>query len=184
MFLFCMLVGIVLGFVVVFANDSDSYLKLLNSENKSLYSYITGTAETGAIFWRTFMTFAIPFALIFVLNLNFYTGLTSYVFITYQSALLIMSCASVAGTYGVSGIINIVFVMLPVNLLYFCVMAFFAVTCISRSKLSHKTRTFKIGFDGVFFLKIALGFAAVLLVTIIACLLYPLFLKNSIFMIF
>ena len=177
-----MLVGLVFGFVVVFANDG--YLKLLNSENKSLYAYITGTAETGAIFWKTFMTFAIPFVLIFVLNLNFYTGLISYVFITYQSALLIMSCASVAGTYGVSGILNILFVMLPVNLMYFCVMAFFVVVCLSRSKLAHKSKSFKIGFDREYYFKIGIGFVSVLIVTIVACLLYPLFLKNSIFMIF
>lgn len=182
MFLFCFLIGIVVGFVLVFS--SDNYLKLLTSENKTLYTFINGTAETGGIFWKKLFAFLVPLLLIFVLCVHYITALFSYVFITYQSALLILSSASVVATYGVSGVFNVLLIMLPINVLYFVCMAYVVAVCLSRSKMASKTKNFKDGYNGEFFVKLLIALCFVVALTVVACIIFPLFLKSSVFIIF
>ena len=50
MLLFCFFIGVVLGIVVIFS--SDNYIKLLTSDNRILYAYINGSAETAVLFWK------------------------------------------------------------------------------------------------------------------------------------
>lgn len=182
MFLFCFFVGIVLGFIVMLS--SDNYLKLLTTENKILYPFINGTAETAVLFWKKLLAFFMPLLLLFVLGLNYYSSLLSYIFITYQSTLLMLSCGAIVKTYGFSGFFNVLLITLPINLIYFCVLIFFAATCILRSKVALKNKLFKYGFDEMFFLKTMITLVAILLLCIIVCVVYPLFLRNTIFIVF
>lgn len=182
MFLFCVVLGMVLGFVVIFS--SDNYLKLLTSESKKLYPYINGTAETMVLFWKGLMSFSLPLLLIALLGINFYLSLLSYVFITYQSSLFILSCGAVIKTYGFSGFFNVLMLMVPVNLLYFCVLIYFSVVCINRSRLALKNKLFGYGFDESFFFSVAVSIVAVVLICVLIFVVYPMFLKNSVFLIF
>ena len=182
MFLFCFILGLVLGLVIMFS--SDNYLKLLTSENKIMYPFINGTAEKSVLFWKKLLGFSIPLVLLFGLGLNYYISLLSYVFITYQSSLLILSCGAVVKTYGFSGFFNILFVTLPINILYFALLIFFGVTCFVRSKAAHRAKQFIYGFDDEFFFKVMISFILVLVLCICVCVIYPMFLKNSIFLIF
>ncbi len=182
MFLLCFFLGVVVGFVIMFS--SDNFLKLLTSENKSLYPFINGTAETGVLFWKKLIKFVLPLLLIFGLGINYYTSLLSYIFITYQSSLLVLSCGAIIKTYGVAGFLNVMFVTLPINLLYFAMVIIFSETCFSRAKLSLIQKNFKEGYTGEFYLRLLIVLILVLLLVVFACLIYPLFLKNSIFMIF
>lgn len=182
MFLFCFILGLILGLVVIFS--SDNYLKLLTSENKIMYPLINGTAEKSVLFWKKLLGFSIPLVLLFGLGLNYYTSLLSYIFITYQSSLLILSCGAVVKTYGFSGFFNILFVTLPLNIFYFALLIFFGVTCFVRSKSAHRAKQFMFGFDEEFFLKIIISFVFVIILCVGVCVVYPMFLKNSIFIIF
>jgi len=182
MFFLCLIIGVVCGLVIIFS--SESYLALLTSKNKSLYPYINGTANYVANFWKQFLFFIGPLVLIFMLNMNYYTGVLSYLFITYQSGLLALSCAAIIKTYGVSGVFNVLLVVLPINILYLCIMVFFSVTCLVRSRQAFLGRNFAYGFNRVFYSKIIWSFIAVLVLSVVVCFVYPLFLKSSIFIIF
>lgn len=182
MFLFCFVLGLILGLVIMFS--SDNYLKLLTSENKIMYPFINGTAEKSVLFWKKLLGFSIPLVLLFGLGLNYYMSLLSYIFITYQSSLLILSCGAVVKTYGFSGFFNILFVTLPINILYFALLIFFGVTCFVRGKAAHKAKQFIYGFDNEFFFKVMISFILVLVLCVCVCVVYPMFLKNSIFIIF
>lgn len=182
MLLFCFFVGLVIGVVVIFS--SDNYIKLLTTENKILYSYINGSAETAVLFWKKLILFFTPLVLIFLLGLNYYLSLLSYIFITYQSTLLILSCGAIIKTYGFSGFFNVLFITMPTNLIYFAVLMFYVATCVVRSKQALKVKMFKSGFDEYFWIKTLIAAILVFLLCLIICLVYPLFLKNSVFIIF
>ena len=181
LFLFFVL-GIVIGFVLVFS--SSNFVGLLTSSNKALYSIINGTAEYFALFWKEFTSFVLPVGLVFLLSLNYYLSWFCYIFITYQSSLLILTCSAVIKTYSVSGFFNVLFITLPINLLFFAVMFFVTATCLKRSKLAHQYKQFSYGIDSVFTVKLSISVGILLLISLFTCLVYPMFLKSFIFLIF
>lgn len=182
-FLILILVGVIFGIII--GLSSDGYLKLLNKENKLLFSIINGTFSSGSIFWKKLIQLFCPLIIIFVLNLNFYLGLLSYVIVAYQSGLLTLTIFAIVSTYGISGVLNVIFIILPINIVYIVIMAFFASGCIERSYGAMKNK--KLGFnlkssEFIFFLTIsAMG---VLLVSFVGVIILPFFLKNAIFVIF
>lgn len=110
------IIGIIFGILIVCGGDN--YVKLLTSDSKVLYSYINGTASLSSIFWKKFLYFFIPLLLIFLISLNFYLSHISFVLVSYQTALFVMSSYALVSLYGFSGVLNLLFLMLPVNLLY------------------------------------------------------------------
>ena len=182
MLFLCLIFGFVIGFVLAFS--STNFVQLLTSSNKSLYAMINGTADYMGLLWKKFFGFAFPVVLLVVLNLTYYISLFGYLFITYQSALFILSCAAVIKTYSVSGVLNVVFLMIPINIVFFAVLFFAEVICLNRAKLAFKVKQFSYGYDSVFFLQIVICVAMLFLVSLFACVVYPMFLKNSIFLIF
>ena len=176
-FLICFLVGQVLG--IIFVCSSDSYLNLISSSNKILTSYVNGSASYGGLFWSKLISFLIPLILIFILNLNFYVGLFSNVFIIYQSALFLMSNACVISLYGFGGVLSTIFISLPINLIYFAALSLFVVACGWRSFNAQKCKQFSFGFgESEFILPVVISIVIVVLLTIFAVLIYPLFFKN------
>lgn len=182
-FFMCLIFGIIVGMFVVFS--SDTYLDLATSSDKVLFSIINGSSGVGELFWSQLLSFIFPMLIIFLLNLNFYLGLISYIVIAYQSMLFVMSMSSVISIYGISGILNAIFVMLPINLIYLCILIFFGVTCSRRSKEADRYKYFAYGLgDDSFLLKIAIGLISVILLSVLATIIYPLILKNANFIIF
>lgn len=181
-FLMCFCLGIAIGIIVVSSNES--YINLLTSQNKILYSYINGTYSISEVFWNQFFKFLLPLVLIFILSLNYYSSLLSFIFITYQSAVFIMSVSAIISLYGMSGILNFIFIMLPINLIYFAVMAFFMICVIGRSRLASRYHEFGFGFERQFLVKLLISVCFIFFLCILASLIYPLFLKSAIFIIF
>jgi hypothetical protein len=149
-----------------------------------LFEFVNGTVNISEIFGNKLSSFICPMLFIFLLNLNFYVGIMSYIFVCYQSILFVMSMASIVSLYGFSGILNVLFVMLPINLIYFVLLSFFLVQCLSRSYEALKNKKFTYGFCQDFYLKIGASFVAVFLLVAIFVIIYSVFLKNSIFIIF
>lgn len=176
------LLGVAIGLGVVFSGDH--YLYMLSSNNKILYAYISGTADTIEIFGRKLLSFMVPEILIFLLGLNYYVSFLSYIFVGYQFALFVMTGASLISVYGISGLLNFLLLVLPINLMYFAILVFFAVTCIGRSRVAQQCGRFGYGFDEAFILKAVLSTATIICLTVVACILLPLFLKNANFIIF
>jgi hypothetical protein len=181
-FVFCFFLGVLLGIFFVVSNDG--YLSLATSKNKVLFEFVNGTVNISEIFGNKLSSFICPMLFIFLLNLNFYVGIMSYIFVCYQSILFVMSMASIVSLYGFSGILNVLFVMLPINLIYFVLLSFFLVQCLSRSYEALKNKKFTYGFCQDFYLKIGASFVAVFLLVAIFVIIYSVFLKNSIFIIF
>lgn len=177
------LVGIL--FAVIIAMSGDSYLKLLTKENKILYTIINGTLSSGKLFWQKFFVMLCPIILVAIIGLSFYSSLLTFVMICYQSALLTLSIFAIVSTYGLSGVLNVLFVILPINLLYILTLIFFSSICVKRCFVAKRFNKFLYGFkneDYVFGLITA--FLGIILICVLGTLIVPLFLKNAIFIIF
>jgi len=182
-FLVLFLVGVFFG--VVIGLSSENFLKLLTSNNKILFSIINGTIGTGSLFWKKLIQLFLPMIIIFILNLNYYLGLLSYIIIAYQSGLLTLTIFAIVSTYGISGVLNVLFIILPINILYILVLIYFAVVCLIRSYNAKRNKCFALNFkSNEFILSILIGFLCVLLITLVGTIIIPLFLKNAIFVIF
>ncbi len=181
-FMMFFLIGVFIAIIVVSSNES--YLSLMTSKNKTLYSYINGTANISELFWNQIFKFLVPLILLFLLGLNFYSSLISFIFITYQSTIFVMSASAIISLYGLSGILNFLLIMLPVNLIYFAGLIFFSITVIARARQANIQRNFAYGFDREFLLKVLAVVIFVILLSAISSLIYPLFLKSAIFMFF
>lgn len=182
-FLGAILVGILIGITVIIS--SDSYVNVLSSSSKVLYSYINGTAHMGVIFWRNLVSFIVPMLLIFILNLNLFSGLISYIIVAYQSAMLLITSSALILIYGLSGVLNVLLILLPINMLYILALVYFSVVCLERGAVARAYKHFAYGFNSSsFWLKILAAFVMVLIITLVASILYPIFIKNAILVIF
>ena len=78
-FLFFFLLGIIIGLVVSFS--SDNYLSILTTKDKVFFDYVNGKANFGKEASKLLLSFLIFQTITFILNLNFYLGLFSYVLV-------------------------------------------------------------------------------------------------------
>lgn len=182
-FLLSFVIGIIISIVIIFTNES--FINILTASDKVLYYLINGQAKVGTLFWRNLIDFLLPMLLIFLLNLNFYSGLVSFILIGYQSALLVMCLAALVYVYGISGAINSILLLVPINLLYIGALIVFSVFCLERSYLSKRYKYFAYDLNSkLFWLKVVVITAVVFAINIAATVIFPLFLKNAIFVIF
>lgn len=177
-----MIIGLILGLIISFV--SDSYYNLLTSSNKVIYKMLNGTIDSSVLFWNKLLVFLVPLILFFLCSLNYYSSFLQVAFVVYQSTLLVLSCSAIVLSYGFSGVLNILFVTLPVNLLYFAVLIFYGVTNMSRSKMAFRYKNFLEGFNQVYFIKTLISVLSVLILCFIACVIYPVILHNVNFIIF
>lgn len=181
-FLLCFIFGQILG--VVFVVTGDGYLNLISSSNKLLVTFINGASDFGDLFWSKLIGFLIPLIFIFLLNLNFYLGLLSNIFIIYQSSLLFLSNACIISIYGFGGVISTILLSLPINLIYFCILAFFLTTNQRRSYEANKNKKFDYGLtESSFLISIGASVLMIVLLTLILSFVYPLVLKNISFIV-
>ncbi len=177
------LLGIVFASLVGFSNDS--YLKLLTKENKVLISIINGTTSGGALFWKKFISLLCPLIITFVLCLNYYLSYLCYILVAYQSGLLTLTIFAMVSTYGVSGVLNVIFIIFPINIIYLCVLVLFSSVCLKRIKFSNKYKNWSFGIkEKEFVISCLSTFVAVILVCLLGTVVLPFFLKNAIFVIF
>lgn len=182
-FIAVVLVGVVFGIVIAMSNDG--YLKLLTKENKILYSVINGSAKTGSLFWKKLIQLLSPVLLIFLVNLNYYLSFLSYVIIAYQTSLLTMSIFAVVASYGVSGVLNVIFIMIPINALYIFVLIYFSVVNLERIKVASRNKNFLFGIkDSCYLSQVICSIIGVVVIVFIGVMILPMFLKNAIFIIF
>ncbi len=182
-FLIVFLVGVVFG--IINSLSSDNYLKILTKENKILYSFINGSIKVGSVFGKYLWKLILPLFLIFVLGLNFYFCLFSYLIIGYQSSVLIMSIFAMVSTYGLSGVLNVLFIMLPINLIYIMALIIFASENLKRSYRAIKLKKFAIGYaDDKYIFSLVVSILCVIIISLFGSIIIPLFLKNAIFLIF
>lgn len=182
-FLVLLLVGVVFGVLIGLA--SDNYLKILNKENKVLYSIINGAFSSGSFFGKKLVQLIIPLIVIFLLNLNFYVGLLSYLIIAYQSGLLTLTIFAMVSVYRISGVLNVILIVVPINLVYLAIMIFFASACVARSRSAFVAKNFTYGMKSTEFLSvIVISVILVFVLVFVSVIVLPFVLKNAIFIIF
>lgn len=175
-------IGIVIGVILSFTNES--FYELLSSNKKMVFSIMNGTIDYLSLFWKILFQFVFPIFILFVLNLNYYIGKLSYVFVCYQSLSMVVSYSAIIGSFGLFGIINVFVILLPINIFYFVLLFYFAAIFRERSKLTNYSRIFLDGFDNVFLIKIIFGAGVILLLSLLAGVMLPMFLKTFSFIIY
>ncbi len=130
------LLGIAVGIYI--SVTGYRYSALLSSADRNMFSYITGNAEYTSIFYSRLINILLCVLIIFVLTLTKYTSIIGFIFLGYQSALIVLSSAAVISTYGLAGILNAILFILPVNLANFFVMTMILVVGAERAKLQSK----------------------------------------------
>lgn len=182
MLFLCLIIGLVFGIVV--AASSDEFLNLITSKNKTLYSYINGSADYFKVFWKRFLIFLAPVLLIVALGVCGYVSLFAGLFLSYQTALFVLSCTAMIKVYGLTGFLSVLFFVLPVNLIYLSILVFLSCFCITRSFIALKNKRFWMGFDEVFFIKLFTVIFLLLILSFVSCVVVALFLKNANFLLY
>lgn len=129
------LMGAILGVYLV----GGEYIEdmLYTSVDLELSEIILGERGSLSLVVLNLKAIIVPFLIIFILYSNRYTAMLSYLYLGYQGILLGATVMSVINETGVAGGLNVIFIILPINLLNFFVIISFIVTCAKR--LSIKT---------------------------------------------
>ena len=169
---------------VVIMLGSDSYLELIVSKNKVLFSFISGGAKLSSVFWGRISSSLFLFLLIFVLGLNYYLSILSYLVVGYQFVIFLLTIYAVINVFYFSGALVCLLILIPLNLLFFLSLIFFSVTCIERSHEAERQKYFKFGFDAIFFSKLAVSLAVNFVLSFFVSYVLPLVLKSAVFTIY
>ncbi len=175
-------IGIIIGIILSFTNES--FYELLSSNKKLVFTIMNGTIDYLAFFWKVLIQFFCPLVLLLVLNLNYYLGLLSYLFVGYQAGAMVISYSAIITSYGFSGIFNVFCLLLPINIIYFACLIFYGVTCRTRSKQALFDKRFASGFDNDFHTKTIVAIVFVVLLSFLASVVIPLTLKTFTYIIF
>ena len=140
--LFFLIVFLVLGLAVgvIITVTSDSYLSLLVSADKNFFDYVNGKVNFSKQTMRLIMSPLILNFIIFILNLNFYSGLFSFLIISYQSSLAFLSITAVISEYGFRGILMSLLMIMPINLINLLISMLVTCICFSRVYLTLKNK--------------------------------------------
>lgn len=155
-FLFFFFIGLIVGVLV--AVSSDSYLSLLSTKDKIFYDYVNGKIDFSREVMKLIYNFLAFQIVVFLLNLNFYTGLLSYVLVSYQTALMFLSMVAIVSQMGFSGILRIILLMLPINLVLVASGILFSGFCLVRSYNAKINKRFSYSFESKSFWIIVLLF--------------------------
>ena len=181
-FLFFFFLGIIVGIIIAFS--SDSYLTLLTSKDKLFFDYVNGKADFGKQSMKIMLSFIVFQIIIFLLNLNFYSGLLSFLLVSYQSSLLFLSLSALVSEYGFSGVLTTLFLILPVNIVLIGANILFSGFCLIRSFEALKQKQFSFGLDKSFFGIVLIFFVFEILYSYLISFLLMVVLKKRFFIIF
>lgn len=153
---------------------------LLVTDDKLLFDYITGTASYLAIFYTRLKTMLLSVLIILLCNLTYYTGFINYIYLVYQSSLIVLSCSGIISLYRLSGILNVIFFTIPVNVLNIITLSYLIAISLERSREMHKYKTrfidsFK---QSNYFIKLGFGVLFMLLQIFISSFILPLFMRS------
>ncbi len=172
------LVGLAVGIYISLTGYK--YTALLSPADKNMFGYITGTASYSSIFYSRLYDVLICVVIIFVLTLTSYTGILAYIFLGYQMALIVLSSAALITLYGITGILNVIFLVVPINIVNIVLFAFTLAIGLERA---NEQRRYKLGFVASFketnyFFKLLLSAGALFVVCLVSSFVLPLFLKS------
>ncbi|MBQ7579242.1 MAG: hypothetical protein IJT25_01780 [Clostridia bacterium] len=172
------IIGIVLG---IFTIKSDiSFSSMLSFSDKNLFAYINGTSNNMAIFFSKLIESVISFLLIYIFCLSAISSVLCFIFIGYQTFLLVLTIYSIISIYGFAGVLNSLLLILPINILLLLVFSLAISVGIARiveAKKFHEplSLSFKLN---KFYIKYAICFLCMLILCIIYSFVLPLLVKS------
>ena len=181
----CALCGVVLGVVLHFTTTFGAFV--LNDDNQLLFDFVSCDVSLAQFVVSKIGNLLIAFLILFVCSLSFYSSLICFAFFVYQNLLLSSCCCEIAGAYGTLGFANVLFVLIPVNVIMFLVLAYFCCVCLERMLLAKK---YKMSLKTSFLYKrhfwreivaaVSFGVLAILLLSVV----YSILLRNVSFVVF
>ena len=171
-------VGLALGLYISLTGYK--YTALLSAPDKNMFSYITGTAPYTSIFYSRLVNVILTVAIIFVLTITKYTLPLSYLFLSYQMALVVLTSAAIITMYGLSGVLNVILFVVPINLVNIALMVYGVGVGHERAKL---WQNYKLKFgdsfkETSFAFKFFIFAAGLFCVAIINSFILPIFIKS------
>lgn len=122
-FVLAVMLGVLFG---IFTISSDlSFSSILNLSDKLIFGYMSGTSSGSAsIFFTKLLEFLFVFVLVFLFCLSIYSTFLAFLFVSYQAFLLVIVCSTIIGLYDFVGILNVILIIIPINLLFFALLFF------------------------------------------------------------
>ena len=181
MYLLCLLivfVGLALGVYLVLSENMEQ--DVYTTTSLSLGEIIVNDYSGVEAFFECFFHLLLPLCILFVLSLNKYSMILGRCYLGFQGLLLGASIASAIMSFGVAGCLNALFLMLPINLLNFCVIIS-GVTIFYRRRILANSQHIKfLPSLRLFLPKILYLVLGVVIVSIVYGFIYPLLLRSVI----
>lgn len=168
--------GICLGAFLVI-NDSIEG-EIYTTSDISLSDIIMGETGFFGLFFKNLWTLFVPLIIIFVLFSNNYSYPLSFFYLAFQGLLFGVSVSTLVLDSAVAGILNIVFVVLPINLINFFVLSSWVVVCYKRLKVARLQKLSLVYTTRVFFGNFLFVIFGAIFSSVCYGLLYPLLLKS------
>lgn len=182
-FLIFIAIGMIVGIFI--AVSSNSIASILTSSDKVFFDYIKGNISFSTQTGKMILNTIIFQLLIFLLCLNYYSGMVSFLLFSYQGMVLLLSVVAIISEFGFSGIIISLLLILPVNIILILNNVIFSGICLNRSRFAAFQKTFGFGFDNKnFWLAIGACVIFVIVFSSLINLLILIILKSRIFIIF
>ena len=173
-------IGIIFGFFAI--NSDVSFNSILNPSDKQMFDFIAGTSSGVSIFFDKLIEFLFIFLIIFVFTLSIYSSFLAFLFIAYQSFLLVITCSVIIGLYNFVGILNVILFVVPINIIFFVILFYTVCVCVLRA---HDCKKYNLTFVASFkylnyFKKMLFCFALAVCICLIHSFVIPFLLRSFI----
>lgn len=131
----CIIIGIVVGVCIGVSGES---AVIFSSSTVTLEELITGEYSSVGLFFSSFFKILLPIFIIFVFSLNKFTSVLDFIYLMYQGLLLGLSATGVIQENGLTGALNTLIFISPVNLINLTIINYASALFIKRREYAQK----------------------------------------------
>lgn len=161
-------IGFVFGVLTVTKNSSD--IELDHLSDSGLIDLIKGDKTGMGLFFTHFISFACCFGLIIVCNLKPWFSVLGWLVLIVRGYFVGFDITILILTFGIAGIFNVVLVIMPCELLIWCVLGVIFALKSHKNKIEKKYGCYNVNYSKLYFMFLICGALFILL----RCLLLPL----------
>lgn len=174
------LAGLLIG--IILASGAEDFSTFITVSNKRYSSYLKGTALLSDIFIENIKWIIIGSVICLVLGLSTISFAFGCMYLSYQSALLVLYISAFIKKFGFTGALNGLLFIFPFNFIIIILMGLSLCTFTNFIRVNLKLRRnlFNINDDKLIFVKLGIFFVLELLLCIILSYVIPLLLKSFI----
>lgn len=182
--IFCFILGIVLGSFCV--DNNISFLKILNSYNRILLDFIKGDVKPFTLFFNKTLEIVLIFSLIFLFSLSLYSCFLCFTFLIFQGLTLTLISATIIRAYSFGGILNVIFILTPLNIIWFCSIFIMISLSVARA---YEAKKYNLTFSSSFkyfgyFKKFSICIVVALIIAAVYSFIIPLLLKSFVYVVY